>query len=124
MESFTQDEWMHWNRGDQEAQYTQLLQGLDSVALSDVAQLEAPPTLAIKLELYFWARWISAQYIPGVRGLQLGSHLARRLKAIGVESLARVQFDTTSWIFMNHRPDNWDELLVSWAREYRARLTR
>jgi hypothetical protein len=124
MESFTPEQWMRWDRGGQEAEYVRLFQALDSVALSDVAQLEAPPTLAIKLELYFWARWLSNQYIPGVRGLQLGAHLARRLKAIGVESLAGVTFDTTSWIFMDHSPENWDQLLVGWARGYRARLTR
>jgi hypothetical protein len=125
MQGYSADQWMHWDQAQQEAQYALTLRALDGIALSDIAQLEAAPTLAVKLELYFWSRWLNAEYIPGVRGLQLGAPLARRLRALGVESLAGgIHFDTTSWIFMSHQPSNWDVMLVTWARGYVARLTR
>jgi hypothetical protein len=67
------------------------------VALSDAAQFLAPPPPAVTMELYFWSRWITAQYIPGVRGLMTGAHLARRMRDIGIESLAGgIKFDTSS----------------------------
>lgn len=125
MSSYTDEQWMSWDRSRQAAAYQRILTQLDDVALSDASQLLSGPTLAVTMELYFWSRWISNQYIPGVRGLQIGSHLARRMQAIGVESLAGgIHFDTSSWIFMEHSPEGWDTMLVGWARGYNNRLTR
>ena len=98
---------------------------INAVALSDVAQLEGPETLAQKLELYFWAAWIKT-HTPGVKGLQVGAELAKRMKAVGLESLAQVTFDTSSWIFMDHKPDppKFEENLHTWADGWRQKLTK
>jgi hypothetical protein len=87
--------------------------------------LEADQTLAVKLELYFWAAWIKS-HAPGVKGLSVGTKLASRMKAIGVESLASVHFDTTSWVFMEHKPDppGFEEHMHQWAKSYAMKITK
>lgn len=111
--------------GDQAAMYEGLLKGLDAIALGDVDKLEAPQTLAVKIELYLWAGWIKAHQ-PGVAGLQIGSELAKRLKSLGVEGLADVIFDTESWIFMDHRPGGglWERNLHQWADAWSQKITK
>jgi hypothetical protein len=61
-----------------------------------------------------------------VKGLQVGSKLASRMKAIGVESLADVRFDTTSWIFMDHKPPppEFENRLVNFARGRSQKLVK
>ena len=53
------------------------------------------------------------------------SELAKRLKGLGVEKLAGVKFDTTSWIFMDHEPvGQWQDLLRTWAKDWKQPLTK
>jgi hypothetical protein len=124
--SFTPDDWEKLDLAKEAEKYAEALAGLDAVLLADPKKLEAAPTLATKIELYYWAAWIKANSIPGVKGLQVGSKLASRMKAIGVESLADVRFDTTSWIFMDHKPPppEFENRLVNFARGWSQKLVK
>lgn len=122
--TMTPEQWDTWDRAAQEAKYLQLLADLDKLALGDVAKLEESNTLAVKIELYLWAAWIKS-HVPGVSGLQIGSKLASRLKTLGVESLAGVQLDTSSWIFMDHKPTGtWEANLRNWANTWSQKITK
>ena len=124
-ETFTTEQWDNWRKETQETEYSNLLKSLDTVALGDIAKLEGAQTLAVKIELYLWANWIKTQIIPGVRGLQLGGPLAKRLKELGVESLADVKFDTKSWVFMEHEPHGkWQSNLHTWALGWSQPVTK
>ncbi|MBD2521327.1 DUF4157 domain-containing protein [Nostoc sp. FACHB-133] len=124
-DAMTPDQWDKWNKETQEAEYSTLLKNLDTVALGDISKLEGAQTLAVKIELYLWAAWIKTQIIPGVRGLQLGGPLAKRLKDLGVESLADVKFDTESWVFMEHQPQGkWESNLHTWAQGWSQPLIK
>jgi hypothetical protein len=130
--------WDTWNETQYEQNYVRLMAQLDEVALSDPGRLEAGPTLAVKIELYFWSEWIKSHPV-GVKGLFIQSEIATRMRALGLESLAMVRFDTESWIFMDHTSMHWDDNnalveshdpqlfennLRSWAAGWRQRLTR
>ncbi|MBW4617359.1 MAG: hypothetical protein KME21_29910 [Desmonostoc vinosum HA7617-LM4] len=124
-DAMTPEQWEKWSKETQEASYSTLLKDLDTVALGDIGKLEGAPTLAAKIELYMWAAWIKTQIVPGVKGLQLGGPLAKRLKELGVESLANVRFDTESWIFMAHEPrGKWESNLHNWALGWSQPLTK
>lgn len=121
--ALTPEEWEKWDKGAQEKIYQDLLAELNKMALGDADKREEPQTLAEKIELYLWAGWIKT-HVPGVKGLQIGSKLATRLKAVGVESLAGVRFDTTSWIFMDHQPKAWEDHLRNWANNWSQKITK
>jgi hypothetical protein len=124
-DTMTPDQWEKWSNETQVAEYNALLKDLDTVALGDINKLEGAQTLAVKIELYMWAAWIKTQIVPGVKGLQLGGPLAKRLKDLGVESLADVRFDTESWIFMEHQPQGkWESNLLTWAQGWSQPLTK
>lgn len=118
------EDWSNWTKEAQEAKYAVLLAQLDTVALGDIKKLEDPQTLAVKVELYLWAAWFRNTIRPGVSGVQLGRELAKRLQVLGVQSLAGVTLDTESWIFMEHKPDNWQDNLLNWAKGWSQPLTR
>ncbi len=99
--------WESWNPSQYEQGYSGLMTDLDAVALSDPAKLSSGQALAVKIELYFWAAWIKSH--GSGKGLFIQSEIATRLKALGLESLANVRFDTDSWIFMNHKSVHWNE---------------
>lgn len=123
-ETLTPEQWEAWDQAAEESRYQSHLKDLDSVALGDVNKLDGAPTIAVKIELYLWAAWIKS-HSPGVKGLHITGPLAARLKSLGVESLAGVHFDTESWIFTNHQPENeWQDLLHKWAREWSQPLTK
>jgi hypothetical protein len=120
------EQWEQWDKAAQEKVYMDLLAELDQMALGDINKLETADTLAVKIELYMWSSWIR-MHVPGVKGLQIGNKLATRLKVLGVESLAEVHFDTTSWIFMEHKPTrgtSWEGNLRNWANTWSQSITK
>ncbi|MBE9182077.1 DUF4157 domain-containing protein [Oculatella sp. LEGE 06141] len=130
-DSLVSDDWNRWSKDKQESDYSALLKNLDSVALGDIAKLDGSETLAVKIELYLWAAWIKTHQ-PGVKGLQIGSQVAKRLKSLGLESLANVKLDTDSWIFMEHdvlfkdeqTNKSWEDNLHAWANGWSAPLLK
>jgi hypothetical protein len=118
--AFTPEQWIAWHLADEEARFKQALEEVDKILIPDPSLLEAADTLAAKLEIYYWSAWIKTNYVPGTKGLQVGAKLASRMKAIGIESLADVRFDTSSWIFMDHQPPppQFEERLAKFAKEW------
>jgi hypothetical protein len=125
MAKFTTDQWKGLNVEAQDAKYESELAALSKIAIASPRDLEADQTLAVKLELYFWAAWIKS-HAPGVKGLSVGAKLASRMKTLGVESLANVHFDTTSWVFMDHKPSppGFEDNMHAWAKSYSMKITK
>jgi hypothetical protein len=131
MQYFTPEQWDKWDPKEQELAYAGISVDMDAIALPDPEKLEGPETLAVKVELYWWAAWIKANTSASAtgearNGLQVGSKIASRLKLLGVESLADVRFDTTSWIFMEHEPrgPEFSMRLLNWANGWSQKLVK
>jgi hypothetical protein len=124
--AFTPDEWIAWDLSGEETRFADALKAVDALLLADPSKLESEDTLAAKIEIYYWSAWIKSNYIPGVKGLQVGAKLATRMKALGIESLADVRFDTTSWIFMNHQPapPEFEQRMGKFAKEWSQPLVK
>jgi hypothetical protein len=133
--TMTPDQWKAWDVKAQTQIYSDLLAGIDAIALPDPEKIESGQTLAVKIELYYWAAWIKQNTgqgsygtsgTPTASGLNVGSQLATRMKSLGLESLAQVTFDTTSWIFMDHKPEppGFEQNLLNWASGWSQKLVK